>query len=370
MTDIRPVRLLDQVVWCCRRKHYSHRTAEAYVYWARRFILFCDRRHPRVLGRKDAEAFLDSLIAQNVAASTHSQALNAIVFLYRVVLELPTVWLDGLARPKRPQRLPVVLTPEEVSRILGVMHGTSGLMARLIYGSGLRIRECTELRVKDFQWAQNALIVRSGKGGKDRVTLLPRRLIPVLRSQVDRVLAEHRNRVGTGGGYAPLPDRLARKYPKAARAGAWQFVFPSSTDRWNRDTRRWERWHVSPALLQRDFRVAVLRAAVEQHATVHTLRHAFATHLLRAGTDIRTLQELLGHAKLDTTMIYTHVDDVHSTITSPFDRMAALAVPTSPLDCILNADEPLYDSPEDRPETEAKPGGDAADDLGFDDDED
>lgn len=349
--DPRPARLLDQVVWCCRRRHYSHRTAEAYAYWIRRFILFCDREHPSRLGRTEVVRFLDSLIAQNAAAATHSQALNALVFLYRVVLELPEPWLDGLARPKRPLRLPVVLTPDEVARILGVMHGTPGLMARLIYGAGLRIRECTELRVKDFQWAQCAIVVRSGKGGKDRVTLLPRRLIPALRSQVDRVLAEHRIRAASGGGYVPLPDRLARKYPRAARSGTWQFVFPSSTERWNRDTRRWERWHVSPAYLQREFRVAVARAGVEQHATVHTLRHAFATHLLRAGTDVRTLQELLGHAKLDTTMIYTHVDDVHRSITSPLDRMPPATPPTSPLDDILRADEdgPAIGPEEDEP---------------------
>lgn len=335
----RPRRLLEQVDWCCRRKHYSRRTSEAYVYWVRRFILFCNRVHPAQLGRRDIVAFLDSLVAQNAAASTHSQALNALVFLYRVVLEEPAEWFDQIARPKRPQRLPVVLTPDEVARVLEVMHGMPGLMARLIYGSGLRIRECTELRVKDFQWPQGAIVVRSGKGFKDRLTLLPKRLIPALRTQVDSVLTEHRNRVDTGGGYAPLPDRLARKYPRAARSTAWQFVFPSSTDRWNRDTRRWERWHVSPAYLQREFRIAVQRAELDQHATVHTLRHAFATHLLRAGTDIRTLQELLGHAKLDTTMIYTHVDDVHRSIRSPLDQLAEAAPPRSPLDSMLDADE-------------------------------
>jgi integron integrase len=309
------------VVWSCRRRHYSRRTAEAYVYWTRRYVVFNERRHPSTLGRNDVLAFLDSLVAQNVAASTHSQALNAIVFLYRAVLELPFGWLDEIARPKRPQRLPVVLSPDEVEGILERMHGTTGLMARLIYGSGLRIRECCELRVKDFVWAQRSIVVRSGKGGKDRLTLLPKQLEPVLRVQVREVSREHRVRVARGSGYAPMPDRLTKKYPSAARSLPWQFVFPSSTDRWNAELSRWERWHVSPALLQRDFKIAVARAGVQQHATVHTLRHAFATHLLRAGTDVRTLQQLLGHAKLDTTMIYTHVDDVHPEILSPLDRL-------------------------------------------------
>lgn len=322
-SDSRPEKLLDQIDWCCRRRRYSRRTAEAYVYWARRFVLFNRRRHPATLGHSDAVAFLDSLIEQNVAASTHSQALNAVVFLYRHVLEMPFGWLDEIARPKRPQRLPVVLSPEEVGRILDAMHGTTGLMARLIYGSGLRIRECCELRVKDLIWSQFAVVVRSGKGGKDRLTLLPKQLEPALRLQVREVSREHRVRVARGSGYVPMPDRLVKKYPNSARGLPWQFVFPSSTDRWNAELKRWERWHISPALLQRDFKVAVGRARVTQHATVHTLRHAFATHLLRTGTDVRTLQQLLGHAKLDTTMIYTHVDDVHPEILSPLDRLAA-----------------------------------------------
>lgn len=368
--DQRPKRLLEQVVWCCRRRHYSRRTAQAYAYWARRFVIHSGMRHPRDLGHRHVVAFLDSLVEQNVAASTHSQALNALVFLYRTVLEIPAAWLDTLARPKRPQRLPVVLQPDEVARILAVMHGTAGLMARLIYGSGLRIRECTELRVKDFQWAQSAVVVRSGKGGKDRLTLLPKRLVPALRAQVAHVAAEHRSRVGTGGGYAPLPDRLVRKFPNSARALAWQFVFPSSTERWNRDTRRWERWHVSPAYLQREFRIAVGRARLDQHATVHTLRHAFATHLLRAGTDIRTLQELLGHAKLDTTMIYTHVADVHESITSPLDRIGVLASPTSPLDEILGPDEPSYEDAAEMMDADGYAHAEADGDGGVDGDGD
>jgi integron integrase len=320
-TASRPERLLDQVRWCCRRRHYSPRTAEAYAYWCRRFVLFHGRRHPRDLGREHVQAFLDSLVRGEVAASTHSQALNALVFLYRAVLESPLPWLDELARPRRPPRLPVVLEPREVATVLDAMRGVPALMARLIYGSGLRLQECMHLRVKDFQWTRATLVVRSGKGGKDRLTLLPERLVPALRAHVRDVSAEHRRRSRTGGGYAPMPDRLATKYPGAARSLAWQFVFPAALDRWNTELKRWERWHASPSVLQREFRSAVRRSGVQQHATVHTLRHAFATHLLRAGTDVRTLQELLGHSKLDTTMLYVHVANAHRGVTSPLDAL-------------------------------------------------
>lgn len=244
------------------------------------------------------------------------------IFLYREVLGLPFGWLDELDRPKRPKRLPVVLSQAEVAQVLNAMHGTTGLMARLIYGSGMRLHECIELRLKDLQWAQNAILVRSGKGGKDRMTLLPRQLVPALRAQIQTISREHKARILRGSGFAPMPDRLAHKYQGAARSLAWQFVFPSSVDRWSAELSRWERWHCSPTLLQRDFRFAVRRSGIQQHASVHTLRHAFATHLLRAGTDIRTLQELLGHSKLDTTMIYTHVGAVHQEVSSPLDLLA------------------------------------------------
>jgi integron integrase len=317
----RPARLLDQVVWACRRRHYSPRTIEAYRYWVRRYVIFHGGRRPKRLGRADATAFLDSLIRANAAASTHSQALNAIVFLYRDVLEMPLGWLDQLERPKRPQRLPVVLSPLEIERILSNMQGPCALMAQLIYGSGLRLQECLQLRVKDVQFARGAIVVRSGKGGKDRLTLLPRQLEPALRAQLRLVSAQHAVRCARGehAGWAPLPDALGRKYRNAGRSLAWQFVFPSSLERFARETGRWERWHTSPTLLQREFRFAVKRANVSDHATVHTLRHAFATHLLQRGTDIRTIQELLGHSRLDTTMIYTHVADLHRNVRSPLD---------------------------------------------------
>ena len=319
----RRLRLLDQIEWCCRRRHYSPRTAEAYVYWTRRFILFNRKVHPRELGADDVRAFLDSLVATRVAAATHSQALNAVVFLYREVLGTDFQWLAQLERPKRPQRLPTVLDPKQVARVLREMRGVARLMAELLYGTGMRIHECLELRVKDIQWANHAIVVRDGKGGKDRSTLLPRELQCRLRDQVREVAELHRRRLRLGSGWVPLPDRLAGKYPGAARSLAWQYVFPSSRDRWERTLSRWERAAVSASFLQREFRYAVRRAGVEQHATVHTLRHAFATHLLQSGVDIRTLQQLLGHAKLDTTMIYTHVGDIHRNVRSPLDALEA-----------------------------------------------
>jgi integron integrase len=320
----RPIRLLDQVAWGCRRRHYSARTAEAYAYWVRRYVRFHGNRHPSALGRKDVVAFLDALVASRVAASTHSQALNSLVFFYREVLNSPFDWLDDLERPKRPRRMPVVLSPAEVSRVLAAMHGTPALMARLIYGTGLRIHECLGLRVKDVAWARGCIVVRAGKGGKDRLALLPHRMVEPLRIHLRRVAAGHAERVAQGGGYAPLPDALARKYPDTGRSWPWQFVFPSDDERWSVEARRWERWHASPTTLQREFRLATRRAGVVEHATVHTLRHSFATHLLRSGCDIRTIQELLGHAKLDTTMIYTHVAFAAAAVTSPLDALSAL----------------------------------------------
>lgn len=316
----RPVRLLDLVALCCRRRHFSKRTAEAYVYWTRRYVLFHRKRHPREMGEAEVRSFLDSLVDGNVAASTHAQALSALIFLYRDVLELVLPWLDGLARPKRSSRLPVVLSISDVELILGAMDGTTSVMARLIYGSGLRLQECLSLRIKDIVWDRATIVVRCGKGGRDRLTVLPERLVPVLRTQVRRVAAQHRERIQIDGGWAPMPDRLATKYPGAGKLLAWQFLFPSSINRWNRELNRWERWHCAASGLQRDFKAAVERVGIGQHASIHTLRHCFATHLLRAGTDIRTLQEILGHAKLESTMIYT-LDQSLSGVRSPLDRL-------------------------------------------------
>lgn len=319
----RPPRLLDQVAWLCRRRKYSERTEEAYVYWIRRYILFHEKRHPREMGRPELEAFLNAMTANNLSSSSQSQALSALVFLYQQVLEQPFEWLSTLQRPRRPQCLPNVLTVDQVRRILDQMDGCEKLMAQLIYGTGMRIGECLTLRVKDVNWAHPGIHIHGGKGAKDRMTLLPLQLIPALRRHVLRVAQQHRNDLASGFGFAPLPDALAVKYKNAAQSLNWQYLFASSVRRLSLKTQRWERWHASPTGLQRAFRQAACRARGLPHATVHTLRHCFATHLLQSGTDIRTIQELLGHSNLETTMIYTHVGPVHRNVRSPLDLLDA-----------------------------------------------
>jgi integron integrase len=319
--DGRPTRLLPQIAWACRRRHYSARTAEAYSYWARRYILFHKKRHPRDMGQVEAEAFLNSLVAANLSASSHSQALNSLRFLYVDVLGTQMPWLERLERPQRAKQLPTILSPEQVRQVLEQMSGTERLMAQLIYGTGMRIAECSQLRVKDVLWSQGTIHIHGGKGAKDRLALLPKSLVEALRAQLASVAAQHRDRVERGQGYAPIPVGLERKYPSAARSIQWQFLFPSSIERYVPARRRWVRWFASPTGLQRAFRQAVVRVGGLPHATVHTLRHAFASHLLASGTDIRSIQELLGHTSLETTMIYTHVGEAYRNLRSPLDTL-------------------------------------------------
>jgi len=315
-------RLLDQVRLACQRRHYSPRTAEAYVYWVRNYVLFHQKRHPRELGAKDLETYLNHLAAERrVSASTQSQALNAMVFLYRKVLELDLGWMEKLERAKRSRPLPVVLTVEEVRQVLVRLNGTPRLMASLIYGTGLRVMECVSLRVQDIDFGSGRIVVRSGKGSKDRVTLLPKNLIEALQRHLLAQANHHQNACLRGGGYVPLPHALARKYPNAARAWKWQYVFPSSVEQRDPVTGGLVRWHMSPATLQRAFRFAVQAAGIHKHATVHTLRHCFATHLLQSGQDIRTIQTLMGHSSLETTMIYTHVLPDQNQVRSPLDAL-------------------------------------------------
>lgn len=313
---------MDQVHEVCRRRHLSPRTEEAYRFWIRQFIFFHGKRHPRELREAEVTQFVNHLAVQRkVAASTQTQALNAIVFLYRDVLVLPLGEMNELKRVQQRKRIPVVMTATEVASVLSQMSGTRALMAQLMFGAGLRVEECCTLRVKDFDFGSSVVNVRDGKGAKDRTTVLPARLQAALQAhliQVAKLHADDRNR---GGGLAPLPNALERKYPKASESLSWQFVFPSSLCRpWGQDGRM-ARWHVSPATIQRAFRQAVVRAGILKHATVHTLRHSFATQLLASGTDIRTIQLLLGHRNLQTTMIYTHVLEVTKTVTSPLDRL-------------------------------------------------
>ncbi|TYT26478.1 integron integrase [Luteimonas viscosa] len=315
-------RLLDEVRARMRLKHYSLRTEQAYLYWIRRYIRACGMRHPRTLDGKVVEAFLSRLASQDhVAASTQNQALSAILFLYREVLAMDLPWMADVVRARRPPRLPVVLSLEETDRLLSQLCGRDGLMAGLLYGSGLRLMECLRLRVKDVDFARNEITVREGKGGKDRRTMLPSRLRDPLQRQLDAVRILHAEDVAQGFGEVALPHALARKYPSAATALQWQYVFPAA--RRSRDPRdgRIKRHHLDENVLQRAVRRASGRAGIAKPVTPHTLRHSFATHLLEAGYDIRTIQELLGHKDLATTQVYTHVlNRGAGGVLSPLDR--------------------------------------------------
>jgi integron integrase len=303
-----PPKLLDQVRDRLRVKHYSIRTETQYVQWIKRFIYFHGRRHPRDMGGPEVEAFLTHLAVEgNVAASTQNQALAALLFLYREVLEMELPWLDKVTRAKRPRRLPVVLTRQEVRRVLAEMNGVHGLMARLLYGTGMRLMECVRLRVKDVDFERLEIIIRDGKGAKDRVTMLPESIAQDLQAHLEkrRTLFDADKRLGKAAVY--LPDALAKKYPGAPTEWGWQYVFPSGS--FSIDPRSGEerRHHLDEKLLQRAMKRAVQTAGIVKLATPHTLRHSFATHLLERGQDIRTIQELLGHKDVATTMIYTHV---------------------------------------------------------------
>jgi integron integrase len=315
-------RLLDQVRERIRVKHYSIRTEHAYLQWVVRFIRFHANRHPRHLGAPHVSAFLSHLAVQReVAASTQNQAKSAILFLYREVLDLELPWLDDVESAKRPQRLPVVLTESEVDALLDRVKDLPGLVVQLLYGSGIRLMEALHLRVKDVDFARREVLVRDGKGGKDRVTMLPEALVDPLRAHLGWVHAVHEADLARGLGAVHLPYALARKYPAAAREWCWQYVFAS--DRISVDPRsgRRGRHHVDPQTIQRAVRQAALDAGIAKPVSPHTLRHSFATHLLESGYDIRTVQELLGHKDVSTTMIYTHVLNKGGRgVTSPLDR--------------------------------------------------
>jgi integron integrase len=303
-----PPKLLDQVRERLRLKHYSIRTETQYVQWVRRFIIFHQKRHPAEMGAVEVEAFLTYLAVEaQVAAATQNQALSALLFLYREVLGVDLPWLENVVRAKRPARLPVVLTRREVAAVLDRMQGTHGLMARLLYGTGMRLMECMRLRVKDVDFERMEILIRDGKGSKDRVTMLPQALSAPLQAhlQTRRRLYDDDFARGMAGVY--LPDALARKYPEAATDWGWQYVFMAGSYSVDPRSGKERRHHMDEKLLQRAMKKAVLAAAIVKPATPHTLRHSFATHLLEGGYDIRTVQELLGHADVSTTMIYTHV---------------------------------------------------------------
>lgn len=313
---------MDDVRLRLRARHYSLRTERAYVGWIRRFILANGKRHPREMGGPEVELFLSRLASEgNVAASTQNQALAALLFLYREVLRVQLPWMEDVVRAKKPRKLPSVLSQEESRRILLRMDGVCWLLASLLYGTGMRLMEVLRLRVKDVDFARGEIIVRNGKGGKDRRTVLPRSLVEPLQRQIERARLLHAKDVAEGFGRVWLPNALARKYPNAPLEFGWQYVFPA--ERRSRDPRDGteRRHHVDDAVLSRAIKRACQQCGIVKPVSAHTLRHSFATHLLEAGYDIRTVQELLGHKDVATTQIYTHVlGRGASAVLSPLDR--------------------------------------------------
>ncbi len=316
-------RLLDRVREAIRARHYSRRTEKTYVAWIRRYILFHGKRHPAEMGPVEITQFLSCLaVKEKVAASTQNQALSALLFLYREVLQQDLPWLDGVVRAKRPERLPVVLTRDEVRAVLDRLHGVPRVMALLLYGAGLRLLECARLRIKDVDFASHQIVVRDGKGHKDRVTMLPAAVQAGLARHLEEARRQHERDVERGAGWVELPDALRRKYPNAGREWAWQWVFPATRIYVDRLTGERRRHHLHESVLQRAVKDAVRRAGIVKPASCHTFRHSFATHLLEDRHDIRTVQELLGHADVATTQIYTHVlNRGPSGVQSPADRM-------------------------------------------------
>ena len=316
-------RLLEQVRNAVRRRHYSYRTEQAYLHWIKRYIYFHGKKHPRDLGPDEVTAFLTHLARdRHVSASTQNQALSSLLFLYGQVLDIKLPWMDGIERAKRPIRVPVVLTIDEVRALLARLEGTKWMMASLLYGAGLRLRECLKLRVKDVDFGYRQITVRDGKGGKDRMTMLPAAVIEPLRSHLARVQSLHERDLTEGYGEVEMPFALDRKYPNAGRQWGWQFVFPSrklSTDPRSGVIRR---HHVYDDVLPRAIGQSARAAGIAKPVGSHTLRHSFATHLLAAGHDIRTVQELLGHSDVSTTMVYTHVLNKGGRgVSSPLDRI-------------------------------------------------
>jgi integron integrase len=303
-----PASLLDRARRALVVRHYSHRTIESYVAWIRRFILFSGRQHPARLGATEVARFLASLAEEGqVSAATQNQALAGLVFFYAEVLGMPLAELGRLPRARRPARLPVVMSRDEVHRVLAQLEGVWLLMGSLLYGSGLRLSECVALRVKDVDVAGRQLMIRRGKGQKDRVGLLPHALSRPLEQHLQAIRSQHSGDLGRGGGYVALPDALAVKYPSAAREWAWQWVFPAARTYVDSATGQRRRHHVHETALQRAVKAAALISEVPKSVSCHTFRHSFATHLLEAGYDVRTIQKLPGHQDLRTTMVYTHV---------------------------------------------------------------
>jgi len=317
------VRLLEQVRNVLRLHHYSTSTEKTYIYWVRYYTRFHHNKHPRDMGGEEVKSFLTFLaVKQSVSASTQNQALSAILFLYKKVLEIELPWIDDVVRAKRTRHLPVVLTTDEVRALLAQFEGTKWIIYALLYGTGMRIMECMRLRVKDVDFAYKQILIRDAKGNKDRVTVLPDKLIEPLRTHLDKVRDLHQADLKAGFGTVYMPFALSRKYPNAPREWGWQYVFPSKNLSIDPRSGIKRRHHLDQKNIQRQMKQAIRNASIVKPASVHTLRHSFATHLLEAGYDIRTVQELLGHKDVKTTQIYTHVmQKGASAVRSPADRL-------------------------------------------------
>jgi len=322
-SDKKEKRLVERLREAIRSRHYSRRTEKAYWYWIRYFVHFHGKRHPAAMGATEVSAFLSWLATErNVAAATQNQALSALIFLYKEVLGVQLPWLGELVRAQRPVRLPTVLSEGEVRRLLASVPERMRLIVGLLYGAGLRQIECLSLRVKDVDFAYRQILVRDGKGARDRVTMLPARLVQPLQEHLGRVRLLHGRDVKEGFGEVRLPYALARKHPRAGRSWAWQFVFPSGNRAADPEDGVMRRHHIHPDTLSRAVSLAARLAGLEKRVSCHTLRHSFATHLLERGHDIRTVQELLGHSDVSTTMIYTHVMNKGArAVQSPLDRL-------------------------------------------------
>lgn len=301
-------KLLDDIRSLMRVRHYSYETEKTYIYWIRQYIFFHKITHPKEMGAAEVETFLTHLaVEKNVSASTQNQALHALLFLYKEVLKVDLPWLNEFKTAKKSSRVPVVLTKDEVKTILDKLTGTNWLIGNLLYGSGLRLIEALRLRVKDLDFGFRQIVVRDGKGGKDRFTVMPTKLVEPLQKHLETVRKFHEQDLRRGFGKVEMPFALARKYPQAEKEWIWQFVFPSKSLSKNPRTGATARHHVSPASVQKPFKEILRKSRIPKNASPHTLRHSFATHLLHDGYDIRTIQDLLGHKEISTTMIYTHV---------------------------------------------------------------
>jgi len=301
-------KLLDQVRAVIRTKHYSRRTEEAYIYWIKKYIFFHKKRHPNEMGEKEINEFLTHLaVKENVSASTQNQALNAIVFLYKQILKIKIDDIGEVVRAKKPKKEPVVFTQSEAEKILANLHGKYWLMAMLLYGSGLRLLECLRLRIKDIDFEYESVTVREGKGQKDRTTILSKKMIVPLKKHIESIKKLHEQDLANGYGSVFIPYALERKYPNIGKEFGWQYLFPASKISVDPKSGIKRRHHLDESVLQKAVKQAIRKVGITKHASCHTFRHSFATHLLLRGQDIRTVQELLGHSSVETTQIYTHI---------------------------------------------------------------